>query len=522
MPTRFLAGFQTRDAYLGAHPAVDPDCDPDLYPGTSCAFETLAPPGDDEIDQALADGNTAELERIAYDHYLSKSCDTCHAAGYGKNNSRHLYRSTGCSACHMLYNSDGVYEGGDSSLPDNVPVHAAKHQITAAIPTQQCTTCHFQGGRIGLLFQGIREGGFGDPPPNSVPWNESAFGHTAGYYILDEDDTNNVDETPPDVHFAAGMHCSDCHVGSDVHGDGRLYATSKYQVDIRCEDCHGTIDQRRQPDAAGIYHTASGRTLPQLSTDGDGGVVLTGRVDDELHDVPQIADLLGPGGEGTSAMHAAMDRDSDGFSHTESLTCDTCHTSYNQYCIGCHVSMDMRLNQIDHQTGHATTGLVRGSRDELALSHTLLGQRSDGRIQTVIPSQQVQMAVFDREGELVVGEWVDKDGEQKELGVFRKTGMSDANIGFAPFFQHTTTDKPRSCDTCHRTDDSAEEVTRVRGVYGYGTGEFMLPNPDGEPVDSLQFLDADGNSLVEWIHEGTGPVNAEARERAMSVILEDG
>ena len=59
----------------------------------------------------------------------------------------------------------------------------------------------------------------------------------------------------------------------------------------------------------------------------------------------------------------------------------------------------------------------------------------------------------------------------------------------------------------------------MRGVYGYGTGEFMLDNPHGESVDALRFLDDDGNPITTWVHEGTGPLAPEVRERALGVIL---
>ncbi len=150
------------------------------------------------------------------------------------------------------------------------------------------------------------------------------------------------------------------------------------------------------------------------------------------------------------------------------------------------------------------------------LDHVLLGQGFDGRIQSVMPSQQVQMAVVAPDGELVVGDAVG----DSDIGKFRTTPQSDANIGFATFFQHTASATSRPCATCHRTDDTPEEWERVRGVYGHGTGEVILPNPRGEPVDVLQFLDDDGNSMVEWTHRGTGPASAEVRERALGVVVD--
>ena len=78
-----------------------------------------------------------------------------------------------------------------------------------------------------------------------------------------------------------------------------------------------------------------------------------------------------------------------------------------------------------------------------------------------------------------------------------------------------------ACVDCHRQDATPAELTRVRGVYGYGTGEFMLPHPGGEPVDALRWLDDEGNPLTEWVHEGTGPLPTERRERALGVVLDE-
>jgi len=519
MPTLFLAGFQeTLVARYGSFGASDPDCRPDEITGTACELEQLRPPTGEEIDRVVASGDAKALEELAYAHYLSKNCNTCHQAGYPRNNSPGLYRSTGCTSCHVVYDKLGVYKGGDPTLPKGTPVHPAKHRITKAIPTEQCATCHFQGGRIGLIFRGIREGGFGAAltPPNAVAIPETLYGHAPGYYFTDEDDTNDIDETPPDLHYAAGMHCADCHVGTDVHGDGRLYSTSKQQIDLACEDCHGTVREAISPDAAGVFRTAKGRALPQLSQGEDGTVVLTGIVDGARHEVTQVARKLAPGGGASAAMRRAMAPDGEGWSHTDSLTCDTCHTSYTQVCVGCHVTFDLRLSQVDYQTGLRSRGLTRGSRSGYTLSDLLLGTAPDGRVQTVHASQQLQLSIVDAEGAVRQGERV---GE-KIVGEFRPGPTGAANNGFIPFFQHATTRKPRPCDACHRTADTPEEWARVRGVYGYGTGEFLLDAPGGEQVDALQFKDEQGRPITEWVHEGTGPVSDEMEQRAFEIEVE--
>lgn len=525
-PTLYLADLQQDTlAQYGSYLASDPDCDPDTAPpGVVCELTTLVPPGAQEITDVIAAGDDAALEQIAYEHYLAKNCNTCHHAGFPRNNSAGLFRSTGCTGCHMVYNEFGTYEGGDPTLSKSTPVHPMRHEITTKIPTQQCATCHFQGGRIGLLFQGIREGGFKDAftPPNATPIQKTLYGHAPGYYFTDEDNTNDIDESPPDLHYEAGMHCADCHVGSDVHGDGNIYSSAKQQVSLRCEDCHGTVDTRAEPDAEGVFHTQSGRPLPQLSSRADGSIILTGVVDGAEHVVAQPSELLADGGSGSAEMHAAMAR-VDGWSHTDDLTCDTCHTSYNMQCIGCHVSYDLRLDSVDYQTGQVSPGLTRGGRSAYSLDNVLIGTGPDGRAQSVVASQQVQMAVIGSskygasDGEVLIGE---DQGDGKVIGEFRHRDGLAANNGFAPFFQHTTTRTPRTCETCHRRQDTPEETARVRGVYGYGTGEFMIDAPGGEQIDGLQFLAEDGTPLTTWVHDGTGPLATARIQAALSVILE--
>ena len=520
MPTLYLAGYQDNTAMYGTTDLVDPQCDPEAYPGSVCELTPLVPPESSEYDAAVAAEDWERVEEIAYDHYLAKSCDTCHAAGYGDNNAPHKFRSTGCTSCHMIYGTYGHYEGDDPTIPKATPSFPAKHEITSAIPTEQCATCHFQGGRIGLLYRGIREAGFSDTPPNAEPWEPGAYGKAnPNFYLSDEDTTNNVDETPPDVHYAAGMHCADCHVGVDVHGDGRIYSTSKQQVDLRCEDCHGDSRTEIAEDTNGVFRTSSGRALPQLSRNGAGTIVLTG-IDGNEHPVTQVKARLAELGP-DSSMHAAMGIDDNDWTHSDDVTCDTCHTSYNEYCLGCHVSMDMRFDQLDHQTGLPSEGLVRGGREYYSLHSVLLGMAPDGRAQSVIPSQQVQMVVVDRDGERIVGgDHPDKDGD---VGLYRQVEGKPFNNGFHVFFQHTVTRTAsayRPCVTCHPSTDSASERERVRGVYGFGTGEFMLEVPGGGSIDALKFLEDDGTPNSDWVHDNSGPLPEARRDRAMNVFLD--
>ena len=48
----------------------------------------------------------------------------------------------------------------------------------------------------------------------------------------------------PDVHFASGMQCMDCHTAREMHGDGIEYSSMKQEgvMDVKCEQCHEKIN----------------------------------------------------------------------------------------------------------------------------------------------------------------------------------------------------------------------------------------------------------------------------------------
>ncbi|MDQ1524683.1 MAG: hypothetical protein QOE47_2607 [Pyrinomonadaceae bacterium] len=79
----------------------------------------------------------------------------------GTNDHPGDYRSSGCTACHVIYANDrspvnsghyskygnlGTTDTADTNIPRNEPGHPIKHQFTNAIPTSQCMTCHMHPG----------------------------------------------------------------------------------------------------------------------------------------------------------------------------------------------------------------------------------------------------------------------------------------------------------------------------------------------------------------------------------------
>ena len=74
-----------------------------------------------------------------------------------------------------------------------------------------------------------------------------------------------------DIHLESGMHCVDCHFRQDSHGDGNLYNEPRAAIEIACEDCHGTIQQKATlftsgPAAAVATGTGGGASQVAKST----------------------------------------------------------------------------------------------------------------------------------------------------------------------------------------------------------------------------------------------------------------
>jgi Zn finger protein HypA/HybF involved in hydrogenase expression len=83
----------------------------------------------------------------------------------GTNDQPGDYRSSGCTACHVVYANDrdpfhsgpyaqyghnGFSHSGDPTIPKNESGHPIKHQFTRAIPSSQCVVCHMHPGTLTL------------------------------------------------------------------------------------------------------------------------------------------------------------------------------------------------------------------------------------------------------------------------------------------------------------------------------------------------------------------------------------
>ena len=374
----------------------------------------------------------------------------------GTNDRAGDYRSSGCTACHVVYANDrspvhsgsyaaygnaGESHSSDSTIPRNEAGHPVQHRLTSAIPTSQCMVCHMHPGTnmmatyVGFMWWDNETDGdkmypastgkisaaeraaieIANPEGSAVRglWSDRDFlqqtgteefnrgldqtvfadfhGHGWMYRaVFKRDRKGNLlseqgnvvqgatpqmlwdavmhrdtgferqplaDNAPvhlKDIHLERGMHCVDCHLQQDAHGNGNLYGEPRNMIEITCEDCHGTINERTRLVTSGPGAPPGGTDLQatgRFSRDGE-SILLTSALDPSVEwEIPQIVDSLDPGSprfnEG-AAYAKTLQKDGetwggaappDVLAHASTnMTCASCHTSWMTSCFGCHLA----------------------------------------------------------------------------------------------------------------------------------------------------------------------------------------
>ncbi len=515
-----------------------------------CAYmehlETVEPKAFPDKMTALPDAPT-ELAKLA-DHpeqavftYLRTDCQRCHLAIKGRQK-RGDYRGMGCSACHIPYSNEGLYEGADESIPKDEPGHMLVHMIQSTrktkvtvhkklysgIPVENCNTCHDRGKRIGTSFQGLMESAY------ASPFTEGGGGqialHTKHYIALQQD-----------IHYRQGMFCQDCHTSLEVHGDGFLTGTTLAQVEIECADCHGT-PQAYPWDLPLGYGDEFGqdledkparqvvRELPSFMENGtvydaQDGYLLTARGNpfgnvvrkENLVVVHTVGGkdiklkplkLLRDEGQLQTGAKVAMDNVK---LHLKKAECYSCHSNWAPQCYGCHVKVDysegkksfdwLAAGHRHMESQHAADageanynnfipGKVQETRSYLRWEAPPLAINGEGRVTPVMPGCQVSATVIGEDGKTILKNHIFRTlpgsegaGPEGQLG-----------IDMSPVQPHTT-GTARTCDSCHLSEKA----------LGYGIEGFD-PNrpPNGGVIADL--MTADGQILPKSVKTQIEPI----------------
>ncbi|WP_051305888.1 hypothetical protein [Desulfogranum mediterraneum] len=479
----------------------------------------------------------AQLPRVTMDEintdpkkagitYQRHDCQRCHIGVRGRER-RGDFRGMGCSACHVLYATDGLYMGDDQTISKETPGHMLSHRIvatrkTGGIPVEACSSCHNRGKRIGVSFQGLMEFPYGSPY-NGKGRKQPKL-HTKNYLFISDD--LHHQQASREGNPSGGLLCQDCHTSIDMHGDGNIHGTTLAQVEIECSDCHGLSDRYPWELPVG-YGDEFGK---ELAREGRGvagkrlvpgrqfgypyepedGFILTSRGNPFGNVVRRGKQVIVHSATGSDfqvpllktlqlekrwkdpsaevAMYAVA-------KHMTRLECYSCHASWAPQCYGCHVQVNYgkaaagtdwvasgSAQQKNGQTaesrlgarGITSPGKISETRSYLRWEDPVLGVGGEGRVSPLMPGCQLTYTVINDQGETLLNNEIALNaGEARQLG----QEHVPLAIDMAPVQPHTAQRKARSCESCHTRP-------KVAGL-GIGGGSFGRHQAESIVVDLM-------------------------------------
>jgi len=445
-----------------------------------------------EIEHAAV----AELDNLSGELYR-KFCSRCHI-GSSNAESYASAHASGCAACHFPWNDTATYGGRDKAMQGRAG-HSASHAMTPLPDTQVCSRCHNRSGRIALSYQGLYDGNNGLVPTSG---GEGGPLMTSG--------ARNLTHIAPDVHFAAGLECIDCHTSRDVMGDGFAYSTMYRQTETACEDCHGSgravplyreithendevlreSKQYKQPMRSGMrmIQTSKGRSYSNVLYR-DGPIWLQGKRSGRLHRSKVITGTP----EHAIAGHGRLE-------------CYACHSHTSVQCYGCHTRYDKGKAGMDFIKGEETPGAFSETEDYRMLYPFPLAINQRGRISPVTPGCQTFVTVAEQDGSQSKTEYVAKFKGKQQLR-------------FAPFYSHNTGRKAVSCVECHGNPaflGFGQHVVEGNSIKG----TLICERSDNKPLDGFLTMDRGRVTAYSAItREDSRPLNGAEVKRALSVNL---
>ena len=502
----------------------------------------------------------AEHPNLAGITYSRQQCQRCHVGVTGREK-RGDFRGAGCSSCHVPYSNDGFYEGNDPTISKEQPGKLLVHRMQASrkskvkvgdveysgIPAETCNSCHNRGKRIGVSYQGIMEFPYGSPY-NATGGKQPKL-HTKNYVFI-KDDLHHQQQSRPG-NPEGGMLCQDCHTTVDMHGDGNLPGTTLAQVEIECEDCHGTVSKFpwELPLGYGEEHQTDIGDAPRGLTedltaeqyfaheyDAEDGYLLTARgnpfgnvvkkgskvimhsasgLDFEVPVLKQIAT------DGTwKSPNAKVAMMSVG-QHMQSMECYACHADWAPQCYGCHITVDYSEGKTDVDwitnanargedgltadnplgtNGLTSAGKVSETRSYLRWEEPTLGINGEGRVSPLMPGCQVITTVIDKDGNTVV---------QNETWMTPDAGGTKG-LDHAAVQPHTAGRQARSCESCHNNPKALG--------YGIGGGRFMKGYDKGFTVD----LETAGGKIIPSRSQVQSPAVPSLDHDLSQIVTRDG
>jgi hypothetical protein len=489
--------------------------------------------------------------------YIRTECLRCHLAVRGRAE-RGEYRGMGCSACHVPYGAEGLYEGNDKSIPRDKPGHVLVHSIQATrkskvtvvgntysgIPLQTCTVCHHRSKRIGASYQGLMESNAGTPYARSG--REQNPLHRRQYIAMHQDQ-----------HLKEGMLCQDCHTSNCVHGDGFLAGHDQAQVQIECADCHGTtqaypwelplgyMDEHGDtpkagpgrglgkevagrikqgtayPPADGYLLSARGDILPEVVREGTLVVVHSaGGKDLKLKPLKMVQEEKRLNTAARVAMRAVG-------LHMDKMECYSCHAIWAPQVYGEHLRIDYAggresldwgaAGQMHAKAEHASDtteapyktflpGKVEARCSYARWEEPALAVNGEGRQSPVMPLYQTSATIVGRDGRIIVLNHIFRTAP----GLEGSGPQGQLAINTQPMNPHTSAHVARTCESCHLSEKT----------LGYGLEGGRLTRPHGN-LANADLASPDGQVLPKQARPQIEPIAGLAADWSR-FVTEDG
>lgn len=466
--------------------------------------------------------------------YIRSECQRCHTGVRGRDK-RGDMRGMGCSACHIPYSNEGLYEGTDPSIPKDKKGHPLVHsmqssreaqvvvngKVYSGIPHETCASCHNRGKRVGVSYQGLMEFPYGTPYTDTG--DKMPKLHTK-YYMYIKDDAHHELKSR-EGNPEGGLLCQDCHSTTSVHGNGNLTGTTLANIEIECTDCHGTptkypwelplgwgdefgaepdmkkprgltnelleaqhIFNTWYPPKDGYLLTARGNPFGNVVLEGNKVIVHSASGLD--FEVPTLKSLrLNNKWQNPATAIASMVNIEK---HIKKLECYGCHSSWAPQCYGCHVKVDYSRKKTsldwiasgnsqfpDGNTAESKRdgGAIKGpgkafeSRGYLRWENPVLGINGEGRVSPIIPGCQQITTVIGPDGETLVQNKI----WRTPAGLENSGEKGQRGIDMSPAQPHTVSREARTCVSCHAD-------TKALG-YGTHDGRYMKAYSQGVYVD---------------------------------------
>ncbi|HJL20546.1 MAG TPA: hypothetical protein RMH99_33120 [Sandaracinaceae bacterium LLY-WYZ-13_1] len=341
--------------------------------------------------------------------------------------------------------------------------------------------------------------------------NNTFNGREADQYLLTEDyDGDGRDDTPADVHHEAGMGCIDCHGSRDLHngtaGDdtsGSIISRMDQGTHIECQSCHGGVSNYAATVPCTTYAGEEaecatdrlGNALRHVTVDVEGNTWLVSRLNGDRHYVPQTRDVVVQSSRtnpdtgrlvwtplGSYAMGRNDGRMDTGlgpiqtdpdisrtpnFSHTDRMDCASCHSSWTNNCIGCHLANGYDDNPAEFFFSNITGDRIVNFQAAADFTYITpvpfyLGVNGRGRITQLQPGIQMFYRYFDfNETESDVFAFSDRQGNGNNPDVVGRDPHPALSVD--AMMPHSirgrvTADAegPRYCVACHLTTDAID------------------------------------------------------------------